>query len=106
MAKKQEHIAILKPTPREFVKLWNQVRQALEKQLASSEYVSCPTVILSLQYTPELMQKVELVVARFANDVDNYELVKDVKLGVCRQDEFVNVTMRFSSRERTHTNLL
>lgn len=106
MAKKQEHIAILKPTPREFVRLWNQVRQALEKQLASSEYVSCPTVILSLQYTPELMQKVELVVVRFANDVDNYELVKDVKFGVCHQDEFVNVTMCFSSRERTHTNLL
>ena len=93
MAKKQEHIAILKPTPREFVRLWNQVRQALEKQLASSEYVSCPTVILSLQYTPELMQKVELVVARFANDEDNYELVKDVRLSVCYQDEFVNVVI-------------
>ena len=106
MAKNQEHIAILKPTPREFVRLWNQVRQALKKQLASSEYVSCPTVILSLQYTPELMQKVELVVVRFINDEDNYELVKDVKLSVCHQDEFVNVTMCFSSRERAHTNLL
>lgn len=93
MAKKQEHIAILKPTPREFVRLWNQVRQALEKQLASSENVSCPTVILSLQYTPELMQKVELVVARFANDEDNYELVKDVRLSVCYQGDFVNVVL-------------
>ena len=93
MAKKQEHIAILKPTPREFVRLWNQVRQALEKHLASSEYVSCPAAILSLQYTPELMQKVKLVVARFANDEDNCELVKDVKLSVCHQDEFVNVVL-------------
>ena len=98
MAKKQEHIAILKPTPREFVRLWNQVRQALEKQLASSENVSCPTVILSLQYTPELMQKVELVVARFANDEDNYELVKDVKLRVCHQDEFVNIVLQSMAR--------
>lgn len=93
MAKSLENIVILKPTPREFVRLWNQVRQALEKQLASSEYFSCPTVILSLQYTPELMQKVELVVARFANDEDNYELVKDVKLSVCHQDDFVNVVL-------------
>ena len=93
MAKKQEHIAILKPTPREFVRLWNQVRQALEKLLASSANVSCPTVILSLQYTPELMQKVELVVARFANDEDNYELVKDVRLSVCYQGDFVNVVL-------------
>lgn len=98
MAKKQEHIAILKPTPREFVRLWNQVRQAFEKQLASSENVSCPTVILSLQYTPELMQKVELVVARFANDEDNYELVKDVKLRVCHQDEFVNIVLQSMAR--------
>lgn len=98
MAKKQEHIAILKPTPREFVRLWNQVRQALEKQLASSENVSCPTVILSLQYTPELMQKVELVVARFANDEDNYELVKDVRLSVCYQDEFVNIVLKRMAR--------
>jgi hypothetical protein len=98
MAKKQEHIAILKPTPREFVRLWNQVRQALEKQLASSENVSCPTVILSLQYTPELMQKVELVVARFANDEDNYELVKDVRLSVCYQDEFVNIVLKSMAR--------
>ena len=93
MAKKQEHIAILKPTPREFVRLWNQVRQALGKQLASSEYVSCPTVILSLQYTPELMQKVELVVSRFANDEDNYEQVKNVKLSVYHQDDLVNVVL-------------
>lgn len=93
MAKSLENIVILKPTPREFVRLWNQVRQALEKQLASCEYVSCLTVILSLQYTPELMQKVELVVARFANDEDNYELVKDVKLSVCHQDDFVNVVL-------------
>lgn len=98
MAKKQEHIAILKPTPREFVRLWNQVRLALEKQLASSENVSCPTVILSLQYTPELMQKVELVVARFANDEDNYELVKDVRLSVCYQDEFVNIVLKSMAR--------
>ena len=98
MAKKQEHIAILKPTPREFVRLWNQVRQALEKQLASSENVSCPTVILSLQYTPELMQKVELVVARFANDEDNYELVKDVRLSVCYQGDFVNVVLKSMAR--------
>lgn len=104
MAKIKEHIAILKPTPREFVRLRNQVCQALEKQLASSEYVSCPTVILSLQYTPELMQKVELVVVRFANDEDNYELVKNVKLSVCHQDEFVNVIMCFCPRERAHTN--
>lgn len=98
MAKKQEHIAILKPTPREFVRLWNQVRQALEKLLASSANVSCPTVILSLQYTPELMQKVELVVARFANDEDNYELVKDVRLSVCYQDEFVNIVLKSMAR--------
>lgn len=98
MVTKKEHIAILKPTPREFVRLWNQVRQALEKLLASSANVSCPTVILSLQYTPELMQKVELVVARFANDEDNYELVKDVRLSVCYQDEFVNIVLKSMAR--------
>ena len=98
MVTKKEHIAILKPTPREFVRLWNQVRQALEKLLASSANVSCPTVILSLQYTPELMQKVELVVARFTNDEDNYELVKDVRLSVCYQDEFVNIVLKSMAR--------
>ena len=91
MAKRQENIAILKPTPREFVRLWNQVRQALEKQLASSEYVSCPTVILSLQYAPDMLQKVELVVSRFVSDEDNCELVQEIRVSVYHQDDFINV---------------
>jgi hypothetical protein len=44
------------------------------------------------------MQKVELVVARFANDEDNYELVKDVRLSVCYQDEFVNIVLKSMAR--------
>lgn len=93
MAKNLENTVILKPTPREFVRLWNQVRQALEKQLASNENVSCPTVILSLQYAPDMLQKVELVVSRFWEDEDNCELVKDLRVSVCHCEDSVNVIM-------------
>lgn len=77
--------------PREFVRLWNQVRQALEKQLAKGACVSCPTAILSLQYAKDMLQKVELVVSRFASDEDNSELMKDLRLSVCHNEDSVNV---------------
>lgn len=77
--------------PREFVRLWNQVRQALEKQLANGARVTCPTSVLSLQYAPDMLQKVELVVSRFVSDEDNCELVQDIRVSVYHQDEFINV---------------
>ena len=93
MAKEVVHITILKPTPREFVRLWNQVRQALEKQLANGARISCPTSILSLQYAPDMLQKVELVVNRFVCDEDNCDIVQNLRVYVSRKEEFINVTI-------------
>lgn len=93
VVKQVKNIQIVKPTPREFVRHWNQIHQALKKQLANDERISSPITILSLQYAPDMLQKVELVVSRFASDEDNSELVKDIRVSVCHQDEFINVVI-------------
>ena len=91
MTQNRQNIANSAPTPREFVRLWNQIGQALKKYLASNEYVSGVVTIMSLEYTPDLVQKVELVVARFAGDEENEALLRGITLFVAQKDESVEI---------------